>query len=138
MTKYSGKNLYVSFAGVNLSGTQRTCDTTHTQETADATAGADDYRNFVNTVKMIEANLEVVGQTHSTGGSAILAALALGAEGTLIISPEGTATGKPRLGFYARVADMSASYPFDDVVVYKPKFQMAGTALIYDGVTTLH
>lgn len=137
MAKITGKNLYVQFGSTNLSGSQRTFDVSQMQETADMTAGADDYRNFANTVKTIEATMEVVMQEHSTGGSAILAALTLGTNGTLIWGAEGTATGKPKDGFYATLVDASKAIPFDDAYVLKLKFQMAGTALAFNGVTSL-
>lgn len=137
MAKLSGKNLYVSFGGVVLSGEQRSFDVTLSQETADATAGADDYRNFVNTVKSIEASMELVMKQHSTGGSAIKVALAAGAEGTLLWGPEGTAAGLPKYGFVARISEASETIPFDDVWVKNITFQNAGTALLFDGVTNL-
>lgn len=137
MAKLSGKALYVSFAGTVLSTEQRSFDVNLAQETADATAGADEYRNFVNTVKTIEASLEIVMKEHSTGGSAIKAALAAGAEGTLLWGPEGTAAGKPKYGFYARISEASETIPFDDVWTKSITFQNAGTALLFDGVTHL-
>lgn len=137
MAKLSGKALYVSFAGTVLSSEMRSFDVTLTQETADATAGADDYRNYVNTVKAIEASMEIVMKQHSTGGSAIKAVLAAGAEGTLLWGPEGTAAGLPKYGFYARVSEASEAIPFDDVWTKSVTFQNAGTALLFDGVTDL-
>lgn len=138
MTKYSGAALHLEFGGTNISATRRTLDMTHNMETADSTAGADSYRNFVTTVKMIEASAEILSHTHSTGGSAQVAALQAGALGTLIWAPEGTATGKPKWGFYAMLSEISPSYPFDDVVVYKAKWVMAGTALAFNGYTDLY
>lgn len=137
MAKLTGKNLYLQFGSTNLSGEQRTFDVTEQQETADTTAGADDYRNFANTVKMIEATAEIIMKNHAGGGSAVLAALALGTEGTLVWGAEGTATGKPKKGFLARLVDASQAIPFDNVYLLKLKFQMAGTALAFDGVTSL-
>lgn len=137
MAKLSGKNLWVSFSGTTLSSEMRSFDVNLAQETADATAGADEYRNFVNTVKTIEASMELVMKEHSTGGSAIKAALAAGAEGTLLWGPEGTATGKPKYGFYARISEASETIPFDDVWTKSVTFQNAGTALLFNGVTDL-
>jgi hypothetical protein len=135
MTKYSGAALYLEFAGSNFSATRRTLDVTHNMETADATAGADAYRNFVTTVKMIEASAEILGLTAATGGSAQIAATQPGAFGTLIWAPEGTSTGSPKWGFYAMLSEISPSYPFDDVVVHNAKWVMAGTALAFNGYT---
>ncbi len=135
MTKYSGAALYLEFGGTNISATRRTLDVSHNMETADATAGADAYRNFVTTVKMLEVEAEVLGLTFGTGGSAQTAALQPGVFGTLIWGPEGTATGSPKWGAYMMLSEFSPSYPFDDVVVYKAKFVMGGTALAFNGYT---
>lgn len=135
MTKYSGAALYLEFAGTDISSTRRTLDTTHNMEMADATAGADTYRNFVTTVKMLEATAEILSLTFDTGGSAQVAGLQLGTEGTLIWGPEGTASGKPKWGALMTLSEFSASYPFDDVVSYSAKFTMAGTDLAFNGYT---
>lgn len=137
MAKLTGKQLYLEYGGVNISGTQRTFSYTHEQEQADLTAGQDEYRNFGNTVKMIEAEAEVLVREHADGGSALFAGLALGGQGTLIWGPEGTATGKPKFGFLANLVDTSAELPFDDAYVLTLKFAMAGTALAFNGVTSL-
>ena len=135
MTKYSGAALDLQFNGTNISSTSRSFSTTHNMETADATAGADSYRNFVTTVKTLEATSEILGLTFSTGGSAQTAALVPGTSGTLLWSPEGTATGKPKWGATMLLTEAGNDYPFDGVVVTKAKWVMAGTALIYNGYT---
>lgn len=135
MTKYSGAALKLSFAGTDISATARSFDTTHNMETADATAGSDAYRNFVTTVKTLEASAEILGLTASTGGSAQIAALQPGALGTVLWSPEGTSTGSPKWGAYMLLSEAGQSYPFDGVVVMKAKFVMAGTALAFNGYT---
>lgn len=139
MAKLSGKQLVVQWIGsggtTNLSGAQRSFSVDEAQETADSTAGADDYRNYVNTVKTISASMEMVYQEIAAGGSAILTALALGAEGTLLWGPEGSASGKPKKGFAARVTNASQSMPFDDMMVISVEFANNGTALVYDGIS---
>lgn len=135
MARLTGKNLYVEWAGTELSGSQRSFDVTENQETADVTAGADDYRSFSNTVKSISATMEIVMDEYDSGGSAILALLTLGNTGTLIWGPEGTATGSPKKGFVARLVDASQGLPFDDAYTLSLEFSMAGTALAFDGVT---
>jgi hypothetical protein len=134
VAKLTGKNLYIAFGSTVLSAAQRSLSITEEQETADVTAGADTYRNFANTVRMIEAEAELVYQD-GTAGSAILAALTLGAEGTLVWGPEGNTTGLPRKGFLARVVNVSQDIPFDDAITITLGWQMAGTALVYNGIT---
>lgn len=135
MPKLTGKDLFVSYAGTSLASEQRSFDVTEMQETADATAGADSYRNFINTVKTVEASMELIAKSHGDGGSAIFAALSLGSTGTVIYGPEGTATGSPRFGFLGRLVEFSKQLKFDDVYLVKLKWQNAGTAMIYNGVT---
>jgi hypothetical protein len=137
MAKLTGKNLFVSFGGTTLSSSQRSFDTTFEQEQADVTAGADDFRNFSNTVKMVEAETEIVVQEHASGGSALFAALTLGGQGTLLWGPEGTATGKPKFGFYATLTERSQQLAYDDAYILTCKFTMAGTAMLFQGVTDL-
>jgi hypothetical protein len=137
LTKISGKNLYASFAGTNLSTTQRSLDVDEQQESADSTAGADSYRNYVATVKTMGAKMEILLQEHSTGGSAQLAVLLPGAEGTFLWGVEGTTTGKPKDGFYARVKNASKKIKFDDVYMMSLELENAGTGRLYNGVTDL-
>lgn len=129
MPKMSGKDLHVSFAGTSLGDSLRNFTVTEAQETADATAGADSYRNFVYTVKTVEASCEIVMKTYATGGSALRTLLDVGSEGTLIWSPEGTASGKPKRSFYAIVSQSDENLPFDDVAILSITFQNAGTAV---------
>lgn len=136
MAKLSGSALYVSFGGTNLSATIRNFEVPEEQEMADATAGADPYRNFVTTVKTIEASCELLVQDHASG-TAVHAAVKIGTQGTLLWGLEGTATGKPKGGFLATISKSEKSYPFDDVAVIALTFTNAGTAVLYDGVTSL-
>lgn len=135
MTKYSGAALKISFGGTDISATSRTFSTTHNMETADSTAGSDGYRNFVTTVKTLECSSEILGLTASTGGSAQQAALVPGTSGTLLWSPEGTAVGSPKWGALMLLSEAGQDYPFDGVVVFKAKWVMNGTALLYNGYT---
>lgn len=135
MAKISGKDLFASFAGTSLGDTIRNFDVSEAQETADATAGADAYRNYVNTMKTIKASCEVVMKDYAGGGSALRSLLQPGAEGTLIWGVEGSATGKPKKGFLARISQADEGIPFDDVVTISLTFQMAGTALLFNGIT---
>lgn len=135
MAKLTGKNLYISYNSTALGDTYRSLEVTETQETADVTAGADDYRNFANTVKMIEATVEFIVKDYSNGGSAQLALLTLGGTAPLVWGAEGTATGMPKKGYMARLVETPVTLKFDDAYTIKAKFAMAGTAMLYNGVT---
>lgn len=133
MPKITGKNLFVQWAGVNISDTVRNFEDSVEQESADATAGADDYRNFVATVKTISATAEVVMKDWSNGGSQLRTIFTVGTEGTLLWGVEGSVTGKPKKGFVARVKSAPESLPFDDVVTIALEWELASTALLFAG-----
>lgn len=135
MAKLTGKNLYVEFAGTDLSATLRNFSVSDTQEQADVTAGADDYRNYANTVKTTEATFELLVQDWANGGSALAAAVYSGAQGTLIWGPEGTAAGKPKRGFYATITQYDEALPFDDAYTASVTMTMAGTAMAFSGTS---
>lgn len=135
ITKLSGKDLYVEYNGTNLSAAYKSLEIDEKQGTVDATAGADDYRNHINTIKEIEATLEIIMQDFASGGSAILALLSLGGTAPLIWGTQGTASGKPKKGFMARLVEAPQSLKFDDLYTIKAKYTMAGTALLFNGVT---
>lgn len=136
MAKISGKNVYVSFAGTALGDSLRNVQISQSQETADATAGADSYRNYVSTVKTVEVTAEAVMKDYANGGSALRSLLAVGSEGTLIIGVEGTAAGKPKFGFFARINQADEAVPYNDVVTISLTWEMAGTALAHNGTTS--
>lgn len=130
-TRYTGKDLYVSFAGTELTADQRSFSITREQETADVTAGADDYRAVKATVKNFSATLEIVADSSATG-TAILGVVSEGSEGTLEWGPLGTTTGKPKNSMVCLVTSVSGNLNFDDAVVYTIEFQGAGGAFITD------
>lgn len=133
MAKYAGKNLFVSFGGVSIEGTFRTFEVTKAQNEADATAADDEYQSFVATNKMIEATMEILAHTWADGGSALETALGdVGAEGTLLWGPEGSSTGMPKGGFYARLKQRDKSVPYDDVVSHSLTFSMVRGTVLFD------
>jgi hypothetical protein len=136
-TRFTGKNLYVKFVSTVLSTHGRNFEVTHEQEQADGTAGADDYRVFLNTVKNIGASMDIIMSSGSTG-SAVIAALQPGAEGTLEFAPEGTVAGKPKWGFAARVSNSSMALPYDDVAMISVEWTNYGSALVYNGATAVY
>lgn len=141
--RLTGKNLYVALirqngtvvGTTNLSGSQRSLSVEKEQEMVDATAGSDEYRVMIPTVKSIGASLSVVAESYSAG-SAIFAAVEPGtAVGTLIWGPEGTATGKPKYGMVVRVQTSNQEIPFDDVYTVEVEFANAGSSLPFDALT---
>ena len=136
MARLTGKNLYVEFDGTALNTDYRTLDVSYGQDTAQTTAGADEFRNYANTVKTIEATFEAVVDEFSGRGSAFKALLIPGSEGTLIWGEEGTAAGKPKDGYLARITTADKSYGYESEITYSVTFQMAGTELAFDSSKT--
>jgi hypothetical protein len=122
--RYTGKNLYVAFAGQELSGDFTAWEVTRTSDTADVTAGSEDARSYLATLK--DATFRLERFDTATGGSAVMAALVEGASGTVEFGPQGTATGKPKYSAVAIVTNVSSSYPFSDAVVVTADFQRSG------------
>lgn len=129
-TRYTGKDLFVSFGGTTLTTDSRAFSVTREQETADTTAGADGARSVKATVKKYAASMELLADS-SASGTALLAAVKEGTEGTLVWGALGTVTGKPQSSMVAIVTNTSPTINFDDAVVYSIEFTGQG-ALIKD------
>lgn len=78
---------------LTLQGDYRKLDLTPSIKEAIGTAGSDAREQRLPTVKDFKASIQLVADV---GGTAVLAALAEGVQGTLIAGPEGTAAGKPK------------------------------------------
>lgn len=135
MGKVSGKTCYVEFDGVGMMVSGREFSITEEQNTANATAGADDYENMVTTTKKISASLKMVMLKAADGGSAIALKLRPGATANLLWGLEGNAAGKPKGGFEAIVKKYNRTSPYDNVVTIDVEFEMAGDALLFDDST---
>ena len=127
-TRYTGKDLYVEFGGTDITTDQRSFSVSREQETADTTAGADGARSFKATVKAYSATLEMLADS-SAAGTAMLAAVKEGTEGTLTWGPLGTTSGLPKSSMACIVSSVSVSLNFDDAVVYSIEFQGQGALL---------
>ena len=112
---------------ISLDGDYRTCTFTPSVDIVDGTAGADP--NKVKYMGMKDANCAVTLVTQ-TGGTALNAALDAGVGGTLIIQPEGTATGKPKITFPSFSTGAAYEYPYNDVAVISVTFEAQGAYTI--------
>lgn len=116
-----------------LTADQRSFTVTRQQETADVTAGADEYRTFKATVKVFDATLEIL---MSTSGTAVLNVIDIGTEGTLFWAPEGTADGNQKWAFPAIVTSQDQTLNFDDAAAVSVSFQSQGSILYNGGTAT--
>jgi len=95
----------------------------------DASAGADTFRNYLPGIgEGGDISLSLVMPTGATGGTALLAALASGNQGTLLYGPEGTVTGRPKITIPAFSRGPAFNQPYDDVVEMTVGFQQSSAA----------
>ena len=127
MAEYTGKDMHISwvYSGgtVVLSSDYRTFGEAPTIGMVDASAGSDTYRTYLTTLK--DGTFEYAG-VHQTAGTVLKAALAAGTYGTLIVGPEGTAVGKPKMTVPAIAMGPQMSYPYDGIVEISVTFQQNG------------
>lgn len=102
---YSGGTL-------DLSGDERSVAWSPSVEFVDATAGADTTRKRLKTFKDATASVAWVDQTNGQGTATAMDA---GVSGTLIIGPEGTASGKRKITFPSFSQGAKYTWPFDNV-----------------------
>ena len=100
MAEFTGTNLLLSWiwsgGTVTLGGDYRTVSWNPTVAYADISAGNDTHVGRLTTLKDATAAVTLVD---SSPGTATYTALGAGVAGTLIISPEGTASGKRKITF---------------------------------------
>ena len=117
MSHIVGKNAYISYGGVEVQADFRSLAWDESTETADTTAGSDEFTSHLVTTKEIEFSLTLL-YDGSAAGTAALAALANGTGGTLDVGPEGTATGKPRYTILGTVTNNSKTNDYDSESTY--------------------
>jgi hypothetical protein len=97
---------------ISLAADERSVAWTPSIELVDATAGADTVRKRLPSFKDANASVSLVDQTNAAGTASALDA---GVSGTLIIGPEGTATGKRKITFPSISQGAKYTWPFDNV-----------------------
>lgn len=127
MPAYSGTNLYfqwTSTAGtVSVHTDFKTASYTPSVTFYDQTAGSDTATTSVVGTKGGAAS---IAWNDQTAGTAIVNALVEGQFGTLIIAPEGTATGKPKITIAAFSQGVKRNYPYNNLVELSCDFLQDG------------
>ena len=123
MAHHTGKNLYIEYRGVTISGDQRSFSSSETVDTAETTAGADVGKSYLPTLEDASGSFELVDD--GVEGSAIYQAL-FNNEGTLTWGPEGTASGKPKYSCAVIITGRDQSTPYDDTVMRTYNWQRNG------------
>ncbi len=131
MAEYTGKNLdvkwYPSSGGtIDLSGDYRSLSYKPTIGKVSSTAGSDNFESYLMTTK--DTVLDYTG-VMQTAGTALEDALTEGTFGTLIVGPEGTASGKRKYIVPAYAMGGNFNYQYKETVEIACQFQGSGTRI---------
>lgn len=113
MAVFSGKGLVVKFGTDTLTHV-RSASVTSAINTVEITAAADTFRGILTTVTSFEASVEML---YDDTADLFDTELAVGASATLIVNPEGVASGAIKISGTAIVSGVEFSAPYDGLVV---------------------
>lgn len=135
MAKQSGKHTYVEFGGQDLSVSLRDFNVEYTQNTADSTAGGDEYENSIDTTKAVKMTATAVALKKADGGAAIKAVLFPGNVQDLYWGWEGSNPGGEKGGASARVTKFSIKANYKNVIMWDVEWENAGETLLANEAT---
>ncbi len=118
MAVFSGKGLVVKFGSDTLTHV-RSASVTTAINTVEITAAADTFRGILTTVTSFEASVEML---YDDTTDLFDTELAVGASQTLIVNPEGIASGAIKMSGTAIVSGVEFSAPYDGLVVASVSF----------------
>lgn len=129
MAEFTGANLVVNWfpssgGTIALSGDYRTVSYQPSGKLVLATAGSDAFESYLSTVKDTKVSYTGVMQT---AGTAVEDALLPNTFGTLIIGPEGTASGKRKYTIPAFAGGGTFEWKYPETVEISCEFQGSGT-----------
>ena len=128
MAVFSGKGLVVKFGSDTLTHV-RSASVTSAINMVDITAAADTFRGQLTTVTSFEATVEML---YDDTTDLFDTELAPGASQTLIVNPEGIASGGIKISGTAFVTGVQFSAPYDGLVVASVSF--SGNSALTVGV----
>lgn len=108
---------------VTISTDFRTSGLNETINLIDESAGADTDAVHINGLKSFSFSIDMVRQT---GGTALEAVMAVGTGGSVVYSPEGTASANRKYTLPATVQTFNTSHPYQDIVGQSVTFQGNG------------
>ena len=124
MPAYRGRDVVVLFAGVDISGDGRSLSY---NEVADALDSSKYGLDRKTKIAGLEDGSGTFDGLDSTGDwTAAWGAIAAGAEGTLVIRPEGTSPGNREFSVSAVVTSRSLDTPYDNLSTFAMAFEMSG------------
>ena len=127
MAEFTGQNMVIQWINsggtTTLSGDYRKIDLPFAKDLVESTAGSDAGRTDIATLW----NYTVAyGGVMQTGGTAVEDALLPGTSGTLIVGPEGTATGKRKYTIPCMSLGATFAVQYDQVVEMACNFKSQG------------
>lgn len=128
MAVFSGKGLVVKFGSDTLTHV-RSASVTSAINMVDITAAADTFRGQLTTVTSFESTVEML---YDDTTDLFDAELSVGTTGTLIVNPEGIASGAIKISGTAFVTGVQFSAPYDGLVVASVSF--SGNSALTVGV----
>jgi hypothetical protein len=128
MAAHTGQNMYIEFAGVELTGAHRSFDVSESVSTANTTSGADTDESHIVTTSSGDFQLTLLNK--GTAIATARQALSKGASGTLIYGLDGTATGQPKYSCVVTVTERSFTTPYDGEAEIEVTFLKNGAWLL--------
>lgn len=118
MHKYTGKDLYIAFNGIVLSGDWSSLVIEREQAWAAVTALGEGHRVARPTIQHATWTLHTYDQSglYASGG-AIVQQLGLGTSGELVFGPRGNAIGQPRFAATALLTHIAQPFAVDEDVL---------------------
>lgn len=131
MAEFTGQNMVIQWLSgggtTTLSGDYRRMNLPFAKDLSESTAGSDAGRTDVATVWNYTCEYTGVMQT---GGTAVEDVLLPGTSGTLIVGPEGTASGKRKYTIPAMALGANFQFQYDQVVEMTCQFKSQGAPTI--------
>lgn len=113
--RYTGRALVVVFTPAGgggpytLTGDFTTFSMDRQQDTVDVTAGSEQDRRFLTTLRSLDWTLSIYN-----GDESVLQNIIEGSAGQLDVYPKGNSAGLPKRSFDVIVTSYNESYPFDN------------------------
>ena len=124
MPAFRGRDVVVTFNAVDISGDGRSTSYEQTADILDDTTYGADDRTKQGGLRDGSGSMEALDT--SGNWSAAWDEIIPGTSATMIIYPEGNATGERRLSFTAVIGNRSVTWPYDDLATLSMSFEISG------------
>src|SRR5690606_24455443 len=124
MPAYRGKDVVVTFDGVDISGDGRSITFEESADALDSSAYGDTRRTKVPGLEDASGSFEALDVTGAWSDA--WNAIPVGATGTLVVHPEGTDTGLREISCTAIITGRTLNLPYDDLATLSMSFEVSG------------